>query len=280
MSLIKKAAIWCVPFSVLIGLVACSSRFSVKGAEDAALTSQTLVGFASVPVTDARSQIIQQAKNLSVGEVHQYPYGSQIVDSQGNLKVNISLGTTQRIYSLMNNSEAAADAELVGHQDRYFQLARDSIRRDLSDWYMSTVSASGLGQIGEVWAPVYDVYNKTSNLSTLKINPKLNLIAYRSYQSIQPTSLYTGDTTFITTKLSNAKRDKNLYWFSLPDGNPEVVQLYLEHAQVYLYAPLSAKVYKLQHLERVRPQTNRVHKFEYQGQPVDIIEVEEHNENF
>ena len=274
----QRVATWCVSSLALLVLGSCSNTPSLGGGSDAPLTTQALPGFLSVDVTEARQQIVTEAKQLSVSEVQQYPYGDQIVDSQGNLLVKVSLSTVKRVYSLMNNSQAAADAELVNSPYRNLPLANDSIRRDLSDWYIATVSADGLGQIGEVWAPVYDVYNKVpiSTLPTATLRPlagspaKLNVIAYKSYQEIQPTSLYATGGEAGTPTVKGVGTDKNLYWFSLPDGDSEVVHIRLEGERITLHAPLSGKTYKLEFKNQVQTQVNAVHKFEYQGQPVSI----------
>lgn len=272
----RRVMTWCISSLSLLVLASCSTT-PLQEDHDTPLTSQALPGFLSVDITEARQQIVTEAKQLSVSEVQQYPYGDQIVDSQGNLLVNVSLGTVKRVYSMMNNSQAAADAELVNHSDRYLPLANDSIRRDLSDWYIATVSADGLGQIGEIWAPVYDVYNKITvsplptMLQPLAGSPaRLNVIAYKSYQEIQSTSLYTTGVEAGTPTVKGVGIDKNLYWFSLPDGDSEVVHIRLEGEQITLYAPLSGKTYKLEFLNQVQTQANAVHKFEYQGQPVSI----------
>jgi hypothetical protein len=267
---------WCVSSLTLFALGSCSTTPSQEGELDAPLTSQALVGFESVGVTEARQQIVGEAKQLSVSEVQQYPYGDQIVDSQGNLKVNVSLGIVTRVYSLMNNSQEAADAELVGHPDRYYPLANDSIRRDLSDWYMATVSADGLGKIGEIWAPVYDVYRKTSVTPQPVVQPlagsnaRLNVIAYKSYQAIQPASLYTTYVQAGASAVEGTITNKNLYWFSLPDGDSEVVYIQLKGQQILLRAPLSKRTYKLEFIDQMGAQAHGVHKFEYQGQPASI----------
>ena len=153
----KRIVAWCICPLTILGLGGCMDSNAPSSGDSTPLTSQRLLDFPYTTTTSAQSQIKAEARKLTVKDVMQYPYGSQIVNPNGTLKTSVALGTLSRLYSLMDNSYEAADLKLEGHLYRNNSLVNRSIRRDLSDLYMATVSAKGLGTIGAVYSSVYTV---------------------------------------------------------------------------------------------------------------------------
>ena len=230
-------------------------------------------------IQEVTEQIRNEARSLSVEDIREMPFGKEIVTKEGILKKRVSLGKVVRLYSLNDNNVSLDDFEhppLRNNMQRV--LMANSMIRDSSDYYMTTVSVAGIGTIGYVLVPVYSVYRGLR---------EINWISYKDIQPINKSSISTQSKTsrmqlgelnskLLQSALPYAVVDSHIYYFTDSQARDQLVRIVKSERKTYLFSEVDGTWYSVEKLEgsKLISQKNDKFGFLLGNEKVSIKEIE------